>query len=411
MPSGLDLEALVQAHGLADEWGTRKREEKMAFIIHYVLTLPCYNNRDGEKGGYVPLNAKRLESLLGPRYATQALKTLVSMGVLERLPQYSAGRFARPYRLSPAYRGQLLRTHVIHDAVLARKLRATDDTKTAEAIAGHSSRAFVFANLAAVAVMRAGQGCVASRSYQNQAEQAAWLLSLRVLSEGQHWLRTDKATGRVFHPLTQCPRELRRFLTIDGERAAEVDMANAQPFFLLSLYPEDCPERSRFAASVGRGLFYDDLFLAMDWPDRKPWGFELKAWKGRSSDDRDRFKKHVMLCVLYSQFRPDKSSHVFRAFSRLYPWLARELAFRRAEKAGASALAAGMQKHEADLILGRVIPRIQAELPGCRAVTIHDGIFCQRRFAWPVACIVEAEALAVFGVRPRARVKPHKSAC
>ena len=185
-----------------------------------------------------------------------------------------------------------------------------------------------------------------------------------------------------------------------------MDIANAQPFFLLSLYPKGHTERATFAVSVGRGRFYEDLFRAMDRPSRKAWGFELAAWKKYGSTDRDRFKKHVMQWGLYSRFCPGRSKPVFEAFSWMFPWLASVLALRRSAEGGASGLAIEMQMHEADLILERVLPRIQRELPGCRAVSIHDGILCQRRFAEAVARIARDETQAVIGVLPTVRTKP-----
>jgi hypothetical protein len=50
-----------------------------------------------------------------------------------------------------------------------------------------------------------------------------------------------------------------------------------------------------------------------------------------------------------------------------------------------------MKMRSGELVLGKVVPRIQAELLECRPVTIHDGILCQSRFT---------AAASENGVRP-----------
>jgi hypothetical protein len=193
--------------------------------------------------------------------------------------------------------------------------------------------------------------------FESAAQQSAWWLTIRDLSQGRHWLRADNATGRVFHNVTQCPRELRRFLRIAGESVAEVDIACAQPFFALSLFPQGHPERDSYVAAVTSPDFYGVLFDRMPREKRRVWGTCRAAWETPTSTHRDRFKRHVLRHVFYDVC--SKPTPVFDALASVSPWLAGELALRRASKAGASDLARQLQRLESELMLGRVVPRIQ----------------------------------------------------
>jgi len=191
-------------------------------------------------------------------------------------------------------------------------------------------------------------------------------------------------------------------LRIDGEETIEVDIAHAQPFLLLSLYPSDSSERERYARDVTWEYFYQQIFEHC--ANRRPWGGSVKRWEPGATH-RDRFKRHFMEKVLYSRSDTvEKTPQVFNAFGSLYPELAGILALRRVGD-GASELAREMQRAEASLVLGRAIPRILRELPGCKPISIHDGILCQNRFAEDVRRIVADVAGEIYKVRPLVRVK------
>ena len=50
------------------------------------------------------------------------------------------------------------------------------------------------------------------------------------------WRFTTDSYGRVHHNISSLKRELRQFLTVDGETLAEVDISNSQPLFLELTY-------------------------------------------------------------------------------------------------------------------------------------------------------------------------------
>jgi hypothetical protein len=406
-PEGLDLSSLLTKHGLNARWGNKKRQHKLAFVIHAVLEGCHRDVRNAGPAFYVPLNAQRLRAYLGAADTAPAVAALVGMGILEASPSnYSAGRYSRSYRLTDAYRKMPVVFRELENATLARRVHGEQTALNAAAVAGSVVRAFILANLASLTVSPAGDIHAATRKYRNSAEQSAWMATLGDIQQRRFWIAVHQDTGRTFHNAVQCPAELRGHLLIDGEETAEVDIANAQPFLMLSLYPKDAKlaaERARYATAVSNGHFYDGVFYGCE--NRRPWGGSLEAWSDPSGTHRNRFKKHFIEKVLYSVYDSESVSQVFESFRQLFPSLAATLAARRVTKASSTGLALEMQRRETELVLGRVFPRIMAELPGCKAISIHDGILCQARFAESVAEIVRFEAQALYGVAPFVRSK------
>lgn len=404
-PAALALTELLTAHGLADGWGSRIRQDKLAVIVHTVLEAMHRDARNKRADFFVPLHSKRIESLVGPHYAAPAVAALCALGVLEVNSRYRAGNFSKSFRLGARYRDGPFTLRRVSGAALAGKLRRCDDRENTEALESDPSRRFVWDNLQAVRLSPSADRA-ASREFATGGRALAWFMSERDLAQRSFWLRVDPHTGRIFHNVTQSPRELRRLLEIDGEPLAEVDIAGAQAFFALSLFPAGHPEIARYAAAVCSGDFYAALFERMPRAAREPWGGELSAWHAPTSEHRASFKEHVMKHVLYGVMRSGAEvPPVFAALAEISPWMACELSLRRQSKPGTRELAQRLQRAEADLVLGRVVPRIRAELHGCKPVTIHDSILCQRRFADDVDRILKAETAAQYGFAASTTVK------
>jgi hypothetical protein len=403
----LDLAALLTEHRIADEWSTPKARAKLASVVHLILESGHRYAEAENAAFWVSLHSRWLGKLLTSRDASAAVQTLCDLGVIERNDRYSAGRFSKSYRLAQPYRDAPLAFQPLTDAPLARKLREHSDERTIEAIGDNQARTAVFRSLQTITIAPEAKEFAESHPFTSSAQRASWLLTLQDFAQRRFWLRADENTGRIFHNVTQCPRGLRKFLRIEGEHVAEVDIAAAQPFFALSLFPKDHPERAAYARLVTSNDFYAELFMRMPKANRRAWGSELEAWT-RDSTHRDRFKRHTLRHVFYDVMPTDKSPAVFQAVGDVSPWLAGELALRRV--CGASELATCLQTKEADLVLGRVIPRVMHELPDCRVSSIHDGFLCSDRFASDLKAIIEEEAARMLGVCPVVRVKSDRRA-
>ena len=390
-----------------------KHRHKLASVVHTVLREAHRRHADEEAADCAPVNVQLLQRLLGKGakdFAKLALDTLQAWGVIELAKDYSAGRHSRLYRLGEAFRGVPLAWRSFNAQRLAAKLRAHAEAEMARCVGSDPIRGFIAENLRTVTVSAAGVSEAARRPYTSQAKQAAWALSLRDLTENPAQLWASKLTGRLFHPVANCPSKLRQHLLIAGEPVAEVDMSAAQFFLLLGLYPRHSDERKRFGELVASGLFYEMLCARLP-ADRNPWRDPAQPlnslWSGPDPEaTRADFKTLAFRKLLYERLYPETQRRgLWPAFVAEFPELGFELAARRATQAGARSLNHEIQRAEAGLILGRVIPRIRRELPGCRPISIHDAVMCRDRFAPAVASIFKAEATAVYGCAPEVKVK------
>jgi hypothetical protein len=408
----LNLDAMAETLPGGALWPAKHRH-KLASVVHTVLREANRRHAEEEVSGCAPVNVQLLRRLLGKGakdFVKLALDTLQAWGVIELAKDYSAGRHSRLYRLGAAFRGVPLAWRSFTAPRLAAKLRAHAEAEMVRCVGSDPVRGFIAENLRTVTVSPEGVAEAARRPYTSQAQQAAWALSLRDLAESPAQLWASELTGRLFHPVANCPSKLRRHLLISGEPVAEVDMSAAQFFLLLGLYPRHSDERKRFGELVASGLFYEMLCARLP-AESNTWRDQAQPinslWAGPDPEAaRAGFKTLAFRKLLYERLYPDTQRRgLWPAFAVEFPELAFELAARRATQAGARSLNHEIQRAEAGLILGRVIPRIHRELPGCRPISIHDAVMCQERFAPAVASIFKAEATAVYGCTPEVKVK------
>ena len=202
----------------------------------------------------------------------------------------------------------------------------------------------------------------------------------------RHWYFShDGKTGRCFNNVANFPRELRQFLLLGGHPTAECDIANSQPLFLANLAYGLTPseERLRYANLVRSGRFYETL----------------GQWAGLGGLDREKLKKRVYSGILFG--RDHHRSVLWDALKPHFPQL---LAYIDESKREAhNGLALKLQSKEAEVMLGRIIPRLKAE--GIRALSIHDGCLCRAADASWAKLVMEEEVEAAIGIKPTVKIK------
>jgi hypothetical protein len=234
--------------------------------------------------------------------------------------------------------------------------------------------------------------------------------SLRAIEHPDQALTTSADTGRLYHPVSSCPKDLRRFLLIDGRPTAEVDISASQFYLLLSLYGTHSEEWDRFGRTVTGGLFYEHLCKLLEHsPEAHRWGnTDMPAralWSESGGEDkRGAFKVHAFRSLLYGRLHP-KRPLLWQRFEEQFTELAGALAFRRRTQRHVSDFSCEMQRTEAGFMFDRVLPRLSRELPACLPVTIHDSILCQARFAEDVRRVMREEGESWLGVAPAVGIK------
>ena len=245
----------------------------------------------------------------------------------------------------------------------------------------------------------------------------------------RHHYRTVCPYGRLHHNWGGLCRELRPFLSVDGERLANVDIKTSQPTILVPLLrdwlakiqtgtrpdpspaPQPKPNSKRrrppgptptipvgflfsedglvdFEDAIRQGTLYDDLV------------HKVNSSAERESDriDRNTAKKRIM-ALLYGEPGDMLASSVGQAFRDLFEtvfFLLVDLKVHMTHQW----VPQEMQRRESDLVILSACSRLMVERPEIPIISIHDSVMTHERHLDTVEQFLR-EALAVLPVQPR----------
>ncbi len=191
-------------------------------------------------------------------------------------------------------------------------------------------------------------------------------------------------SGRLYQPLTNAPRLMRREMTIDGEKMTEVDLSSAY-WAVLSAELPDSDERDRMIDSLQAGLWYSDL----------------AAEAGVEFATNGELKVATQTQCLTGQDQRLESRPLWVALKRLYPTLSRIIQ-RIRDESGASGLT-----HFLTSLEGRVMAPVHLCVIalGIPALPLHDGILVPLSAAERVADVIRTVATEKLGFTPLVKIK------
>ena len=206
------------------------------------------------------------------------------------------------------------------------------------------------------------------------------LWSWRVRGRGR--CHRDPAGFRLHSPITRLPRELRPFLSFNGEVLVGIDAKNSQMCLVARAALKEAKRPALdFADVCARGRFYEETYYAVH--GRYPTPAERQRWKSR-----------VMAIWLYARSgclaNAEDAQRIGLRWPSVHAWL-------WAQKFdGPRNLPCRMQREEAAIWIDQLGPEL--ERIGCPGVTAHDSVFV------PVSREAEVRALlerlyAAEGVR------------
>jgi len=180
-------------------------------------------------------------------------------------------------------------------------------------------------------------------------------------------LRGGKAQRRVTHTVSRCPKELRAFLSIAGDRLASVDIKSSQPVLLLSLYDDSsCEEAERFKEVLRSGIY-----------------------GALSSADKETVKEQFGVFISPKYRRKNEFGE---NFGKRFPILTDRI------RSFPASLAAHLQDLEAECVIYGLIPKLRER--GIPFISIHDGGLCRPGDAETVAALLRVEVAARVGFEP-----------
>ncbi len=383
-PHNLDL-LTVLAAGVDRKWSRKTCQGKLAYVVHTLCFLRL--TRGATPSDFVPISSRVLASVIGTRYAAEALRVLIASGVIETDRCHVPGFKSRGYRFTATYRTPTASTTPAPK--VCRRDAKTRTRRIVQAVGEDPDHRFIFECLGALSFPPSVREQIATCLPTTETE----LLDLFIedIQQRRFSFVVGRKTGRVTHTASLMPKALRRFVLLDGEPCAEVDLKSAQPLLLLSAYPSACLEKEFYAKAVTTGRLYELI--------------NERAGKsyGTSDEDRDRLKRAFLSQVLSG--KRHYTGKLKAAFADLFPELARIV--ERAKQPDHAAITNRLMRLESELVVHRVVSRLRSDYPGLKTITIHDAILCAAKDAETIASVLKDETQRLLGVVPAVSITKH----
>ena len=450
-PKNLDVNALLEAYG-------QRVAEGVLWLGHCVFTGLADHARYRDTGR-VPLKAEYLYRIIGRHHVDAVRQAAFEVGYVDRDPSYRAGHYSRAYWIVVPYDSARLVQREIADFGLRNNIRRWQKERRQEmlrtieedgSLVAAPVRRHLWDNLQRV---RIDAGIDFSETLPESFHPAYQVAAARI-RERRLWFKVDDY-GRVHTNLTNLPRALRRCLSVDGERLANVDISESQPLFLglaiarafqaresLSSQTDGSPNvrrpdgsepadqaEEKKAKQPGGGpllplrltLFMFDKrpqFMFDSNPhvvgtlDRSRLPADLRHYLGlcearhlygtvadRLGLSRDEAKKLVMVVFFGKPRHRNAASPVF---DELFPSLMETM--RQMKRGDYRRLAHVAQRLESAFMFGQVLPHLMRSWPDLFIATVHDSVLTVEEQAEFVRQVVLNE-FAPLGLSPQVKVE------
>jgi hypothetical protein len=367
VPNNLDPEDLRKC-GRRPEY-----VEKLLFFIS-TIHFRRVTNKTLNPNDWIPLDSRILAECIGKDFVAPVRKDLIKRGIIECDGSWQRNVACMGHRLTEKYRGAKM---------ITIKARYPKESKKEEEIMTKAQE-YIRRNLEKVTIEPQALANL-EKSYPvavrdlNQKYNHA--LASYFLIHDQNWFfATDRKTGRVYHNVANCPKEMRAHLRLDGRELVEVDISNCQPMLLHYLYEDKTSaEAVRYKKIAEEGIFYE----------------VVAAVAGQTRDDA----KGQFLTFAFGQIH--HSNKLGRAFSTLFQELR---AIMDGIKMGNyRKMAILLQKLEAELMINTVVPILEKR--GMPVLTVHDSLMVFPEHAGQVQEIIKAECQRLYNLCPRLKTK------
>lgn len=417
----LDVDSLLESYG-------QRVGEGVLWLGHCVYIGLAEDARCRDTGR-VPLKAEYLRNVIGRHHLDAVRQAAIETGYVDRDRSYRAGDHSQVYWIVPPYSQARLVQRQIANAGLRHNIACWRDSRfratwqriqRSEAPVDTDVCAHLWRNLQRVRIdAEIDLGGTFHPAYQ---------IAVGQIRAGDWWFIVDDY-GRIHTNLTNLWKGLRQYLSVDGERLANVDISESQPLFLgveiaTSTRRQEARRKGATEETGRKGVGPSALLHMMDNTmmdkNHQCWGGldrgglydELRRYIGkcearglyqavadRLGMTRDAAKQRVMV-VLYG--KPSLRTLVSAVLDELFPTVMQ--AMRGIKQQDYRHLAHFAQRIESAFMFGRVVPRIMELRPDLFIATIHDSILTTAGNAEFVRQVMRDE-FARLGLAPQVKVE------
>lgn len=312
--------------------------------------------------------------------ADQYLKQLLKLGIIKRYGYARIGVSAFKYKFSEPYESKYLRLPLINSKLFNRIAKFQQSMKK------QNSKRYPDQNQFIRALTIDHESLEYIKKIEEENEYNYAVSSVTKILNGDIFYKVDTTSYRFHSNLTNLPKELRRFVRINGIQLSNIDIKNSQPFLstillinpakvahlaknysfrmlLENLHVNQTEDVNRYISLVVEGNIYEYL-----WNE-----FTLR---GLIINSRAEVKRQVLIILFARNLINPPARKIFK---ELFPEVHRIFTLIRGYDKGNKftsfeRFAILLQRIESYIILDLILTRIYKEYPGTIAVTIHDSI-------------------------------------
>jgi len=428
IPENLDLNQLSKNLPVNSNLNTCK----LGYFVSLIIEKSCSLKGIKVNGyDYVPLSSK----ILRERHYNykEVLQFLNRQGVISISSSYASGKYCRGYKLVDKYVGHVSAVPITdqrfkHNVVKKYKSNSTKDysltpVKYLDKWLDSSELDFdmdkakqILSNLQEIAET---SGKMLSNHQIQVYSLGIAKCSVKDKSRGK-----DKTSGRYHSYITNLKSDFRNCFTYNGRKLFQLDLVNAQPYFMQALLNEDFwnkgihqiafqdtelePIRYKMLQKSAQTLVNTDSqdFLRKVNSGRFYEGFIslVKQQSNRTLNRND--AKLAMFQVLFSAnswrgerpTNPKYDATLKECFAKAYPSIYSVV--EDIKEGRKNRLAVLLQRIESHLLIDTCCKRITLEKPKCPIVTIHDSISTTEGYVEYVSKVIKDECQKFIGVAP-----------
>jgi hypothetical protein len=434
-PETLDADALLDSLG--------RRVGEGVLLLGHLVYMGLADDARNRDTGWVPLKTEYLRKIIGQRYLDDVRHAAFEAGYVQRNPSYRAGSYSQGYAILPPYgRARLVRREITdhslrHNLRLWRETQRREmwqrierqDAPVAAAVCRH-----LWDNLQRIRID--------DKIDFPEPFQPAHQVSVERIQERDYWFIVDDF-GRIHTNVTNLPRALRPYLSVDGERLANIDISESQPLFMgmtiaggakAEAGTQQTSRQEGRRARGGRGKEESSMRgtsshmmcstmmcshpLLVGKLDRRRLPRDVRSYlelcesrglyqavADRLGKTRDEAKKQIMVVFFDKPWHRNATSVVL---DELFPTVMASM--RRIKRGDYCRLAHFAQRIESEFMFGRVVPRIMERRPDLFITTIHDSILTPVGKAEFVRQVMLGE-FARLGLSPQVKVEACSRTC
>jgi hypothetical protein len=405
---------------------------RYADYLNYFLDLIHRRREFGcaDECGYIGAKVEYLRHVAPDRIERTLRLALVAAGVVEQDRQYIIGIKSMGYRISDAWRGNGLCSVPCADDRFRNKIFDLNGRDTFTSIR--------------LPVHRHLRDWMRRLSIDAENARKAVLASPRIFPDRDLWFHNiDRLAdirgrgnltfcycrqGRVHTNVTRIPREVRKFLTIGGEKLFGIDIRNAQPL-LIYLYAVKSRIGHGTEKRTEEGEDEDTSITMSNLEHRNSQVSKNATLTKKESATSDELERYRILCesgtfyeylqersgeaVEREEFKRLCYAHIFygsnnihspitRLFGREFPEVFTVI--KRAKRHDYARLACEMQRIESDLMIHGVCVSLMETCPQAPLITIHDAIYTTSAYVETVQDAITA-TFAVAGLSPSLKIE------